>query len=362
MEAFGSTYAATTFFIFTFPQIIASLLEPPLLLWSARRPHARQRFVVGGLLAMGLAYIGAGLVEHPLAFAGITAIAFTGSGVGVNLAQVTLVDVAPERREALMARWTLLGTLGDLGTPLLLFVLGLCAFGYRVAFVLVGSLTLLHTLILYSRRFPTVGAEPEEDEEEASLGALRSPSTWLWLIVAALCSLLDEVFVALATLHLDASLHLSLGTRSLLLGANTAAEVVGLLATELALARGISGRRVLFVAGCMTAGALWLWVFTSHVGLSATALIVLGAAAAPLWPLAKAQAFATQPDQTAAIEAASSLLGWLELIFPLLLGWVADRSGLTTALLLLSLQPLAAILATVIASRRGKSRRPPTPQ
>ena len=173
---------------------------------------------------MGLAYIAAGLVEHPLAFAGITAIAFTGSGVGVNLAQVTLVDVAPDRREALMARWTLLGTLGDLGTPLLLFGLGLCAFSYHVAFILVGSLTLLHTLILYNRRFPTVATEPEEDEEEASPSALRSPDTWLWLIVAALCSLLDEVFVALATLHLDASLHLSLGTRSLLLGANTAAR------------------------------------------------------------------------------------------------------------------------------------------
>lgn len=361
MAVFGGDYAATAFYVFTLPQVVSSLVEPPLLLWAARRPHARRGFVVGGLLAMGLAYAAAGLVNHPLVFASVSAIAFIGSGVGVNLAQVTLVDAAPDRREALMARWTLLGTLGDLGTPLLLFALGLLACDYHQAFFLVGSFTLLHALILFGRRFPTVTSDPEADEEaEVSIGALRDRRTWLWLIVATLCSLLDEVFVALATLHLDARFHLSLGMRSLLLTACTAVEAAGLVMTELALARGADGRRLLRLAASLTLGALLTWIFADQVGLSAAALLVLGLTSAPLWPLAKAQAFATRPKQSAAIEAASSLLGWLELVFPLLLGWVADRTSLTTALLLLSLQPFTVFMATL--SKSGGTQPPKTPQ
>lgn len=82
-------------------------------------------------------------------------------------------------------------------------------------------------------------------------------------------------------------------------------------------------------------------------------MIPVGATAAPLYPLAAAQAYARRPGRSGSVLAASHLFTPLGLALPWLLGTVADRAGLLVALALLVVQPLGLVaLATAGPGRR----------
>jgi MFS family permease len=142
----GLSYVAFTLVLFTAPQVLALVAEPPLLLLAAHRPHQRKLLTVGGLVMMALGLLGAAAAPSGAMLALALGLAFIGSGLGVNLAQATLMDAAPDRRDSMMTRWALLGELGDLGTPLLLAGLGALTLGWRSAFAVVGASLMLHAL------------------------------------------------------------------------------------------------------------------------------------------------------------------------------------------------------------------------
>src|SRR5690606_994311 len=145
---FAVPWAAAVFAAFTVPGVLAWLVEPSLLLLADRHPRRRRAFVVGGLLLMGASLVVAASAPGPLTFGVATALAWVGNGLGVNLAQATLMDADPDRREQWMARWTLAGTLGDLAAPLLLAALAAGGLTWRAASAVVGVLTCAHALVL----------------------------------------------------------------------------------------------------------------------------------------------------------------------------------------------------------------------
>lgn len=343
-NVFAGDYARTTLWVFTVPQVLAGIVEPPLMVWAAAQPRARKLWVAGGLSVMGAAYLALACVSHPGWFAAWSALAFVGSGIGVNLAQASLVDAAPGRRAPLMVRWTLLGALGDLATPCLLAVFAWASLSYRYGFAVAGGLTIALAVLLLTQRFPgAVVADDAPALQHQPWLVVRHAPVLGWLLLASLCSLLDEVFFAFAALHMAEVWQLPPSQRSALLTLVALASAVGLFIAERALARGASARAWLLGSSATTAFALLTWVLAPAGWVSALALVCVGAAAAPLWPLVKAQAFAALPQQAAAVEAASSVLGWVELLFPVLLGWAADQVGIEMALLLLMIQPLAVL-------------------
>jgi hypothetical protein len=80
-------------------------------------------------------------------------------------------------------------------------------------------------------------------------------------------------------------------------------------------------------------------------------MLPVGACAAPLYPLAAAQAYARAPNASGAVLAAGHLFTPLALALPFLVGSVADHAGTSAALALLAAQPLGLVVLVAVTRR-----------
>lgn len=351
--AFGLRYETAALVLFALPRLAGLLLEAPLYVLADRFP--RKPFVVGGLGALGLFLAVAGASPNSLTFGLALALAGATSGIGVNLAQATLVDVHPEDGERLMARWAFMGALGDLATPVLFASLAAFALGWREAFLTTGLLFVIYAAALLPFRFPAarVGADGLPPVRAAVRSALASRGLLLWLFGVWLCGMMDEILVAFAALRLDA-LGASVGERSLILAGFVGGSLTGLLATDRLLRR-VDAMRLLRAAGTCCALAYGAWILAEDSRVSGVLLAIVGFCASPLYPIAQAQAYRALPGQSGLVNAVGTLFAPLDVALPFVLGLVADRAGLGPALTVLALQPLGLL---IIASGRAQGRGP----
>lgn len=347
-DGLGISYAAAALALFTVPQLAATVVEPPLLVLASRAP--RKPLVVLGLLVMGAALIGCGLADGPWALGALMIAVWLGSGFGVTLSEATLLDADLTRQPQRMARWTLLGSLGDLCAPLLVAALSAAAFGWREGFFVVGAVVALYALLLARVRFPPPQAVDEDaDDEEPTLraavgAALGNRRLLWWLLGAELCSLLDEVFVAFGSLYLSTRYGASLAEIGVAMAAMMVGSVAGLVLLERRLAAGADADRLLRRASAACAVMVVVWLSAPSVWWSTAALVLLGASIAPQWPLATARAHRELPGQAAMVSAVGGLFTPLGIVLPLLVGLLADRVGLSVALLVMLAQPLGLLV------------------
>jgi predicted MFS family arabinose efflux permease len=357
-QTFATSYATTAWVLLLVPAVLALVLEPIIFLAADRWP--RRHFVRAGLAAMALSSLGAALAPTPLVLSLAVALMAVSAGTGVALAQATLVDLFPAARERVMTRWALMGLIGDLVGPALLAVLAAVGLGWRAGFAMVAAGLALWTLFLF-RPFPEPPRAPEaageDGDEPGMLAALRlalgNRRLILWMAASAFCDLLDEILVVFASLHLRDDLGAGPTQRAVVLGAFIAGGAGGVLWAERLLRRH-APLRVLagFSAACVVSYLVWLLM--PCWWLSAIAMLAVGAAASPLYPITQAQAYAALPGRSGAVNAAGHLFTPLAMALPWLLGRLADHAGTTAALLVLVAEPLAIFL---IAARAGAKDR-----
>jgi MFS family permease len=344
-STFAIHYRTAALLLFVVPQLTGLLIEPPLFLLADR--VRRKWLVIGGMVALGACDLVAGLSTSVWTLAGALAFAWPASNVGINLAQATLMDAHPEERERLMARWTFMGMLGDIGTPVLFAALAALSLGWREAFLVNGFVMLSYAAVLSLFRFPETHAQRDMEEHPplraAVAAAIRNRSLRLWLLGVFLCGALDEVLVAFAALHLRERLGAGVGQRSAILIAYMVGMLVGLLVTDRLLSRADPIRLVRLSAG-VSGSLLLAWVFAPGLASSAALLALVGLCAAPLYPIAQARAYRALPGASGLVNAAQSLLVPLDLALPLVLGLLADRLGLTAALSVLALLPFGLLV------------------
>jgi MFS family permease len=376
--------------LFTGPGLIGLVFEMVAL--AATDRVGRRTMLVGALLTMAVcAWLMAG-AAHPallsLAF-GVWGIA---SGVATGLGQAALVSRDPEPERA-MARWGIAAEMGDLLAVLLVVGLEAGSTSWRVALVLTSLLPLLDGLVLAFSPSLTEGVVEEErrgsdrgaatqaqtpgrdaDQEELSAEvpsperpvdieepfwtALRDAITdWrllAWLLAAASCTLMDEIVVVLASLHLT-SVGASPWLRGIEIGAMALGGMGGLALTE----RYVSSwgsRPVLLLSAALTVGSFlgWLAAGTSPLGVGLA--VLFGAGVGPMYPLAKAAAYARCPGRPGLVGALDRLFYPLDLAAPVLLGLLSDSYGLQVALLALLVQPLTVALVALISALGSKPR------
>ena len=341
----GLSHTGTAWVVFVGPGAIALVLEPLLFLLADRYP--RRWFVRGGLAAMAVGSLAAAFAPGPIVLAGALTLWGVAGGIAVALAQATLVDWWPEQRARTIARWAMLSLAGDLAAPALLGALG---GDWRTGFVIAAGGLAVWTLLML-RPFPDAPVTVDEDEQPAPLlAALRDALTdrtlVLWLFGTALCDMLDEILVVFASLHLRNDLGAGTTMQSITIGAFVAGGAAGLVVLD-RLLKHRSERWLLVAAGSACAVAYALWLAAPTAWLAAVLIVPVGATAAPLYPLAAAQAYARRPGRSGSVLAASHLFTPLGLALPWLVGVVADHAGLTVALALLVVQPLGLVaLAT----------------
>ena len=336
------------------PHILGSLVEWVLMLLGDT--PLRKRLIVGGGFAITLAL---GLIATAGAFPPLLVawlISFPASGAFVSLSQATLMDLNPGREAQMMARWTFLGSLGNLVGPLLLaggFALG---WGWRWAFWMLAGLALILALAAWRSRIP-LPAHPAVEAARSDPGvrrvgaellrglgqALRSPRLLLMILLLQLADLMMDVLSSYLPLFYADVMRLQPAQVALLLSITTLAGLAS-DALVIPLLEKFDGSRVVRLSA-LVVGVLYIAFLLAPWAAAQIALVLLLKLLTLGWySVLQGEAYAAAPGRSGTVMALNSLGGLIGGIFPWVIGVAAEQIGLRPAMWLLLLGPLSILL------------------
>jgi len=344
--------------LFGAPAILSTVLEPAVLLLGDT--PLRARLIRGGGLLLGLALLLVGGADSFAVLLLALTVSYPASGAFVGLTQATMIERHPARESEMMARWTAAGTLGSLSGPVLFAGMVFLGLSWRSTFVLLGAVCLGLALLVRSPR----PSSATRFSWRSITGELRSNlqatihlrRLWRWLLLLPLADLMLDVFFGYIALFLTDVVGLAPATAAVAV----TIWLLGFLAGQVVLARGVAGRNVRRLirwtsAATLVLFPLWLLVPGGMAGQLA-GLFVLGLLASPWYPLLQGEAFAAAPGRAATVTALTSVTGTAGGILAVLAGVVATSFGLTVGLALLTLGPLGLLVFTPEGSREEQGR------
>jgi MFS transporter, FSR family, fosmidomycin resistance protein len=326
--------------VLAIPGFVGSALDP---LIGVLADTGRRRAL---LLAGGLAFaLSAGLTAAAVGFWTLLLALVIGNpatGAFVSLAQATLMDLDPPRREERMAWWTLAGSVGYLGGPVLLAAAVWTGAGWRGVSVALALATL--PLVAASRRLPLAPARrrPTVRALRHALRELRRLEVLRWLTVLEAADLMLDVFHGFLALYLVDVVGLQPVDAALGVGVWTGAGLIGdlLLVPLLAV---VSGRTYLRISA---AAALLAYPgFLLAPGLPATLVLLaaLGLLNSGWYAIPKAGLYHALPGRSGTAVAVGGVGGLVGSAVPLAVGAAAGLIGLGATMWLLLLAPIALV-------------------
>jgi FSR family fosmidomycin resistance protein-like MFS transporter len=353
----GLTYAQVGLLL-GIPGIIGNGIEPFLAIlgdvWK------RRTLVLGG----GAVFAAALLLTALSRDFGLLLVSFVlfypASGAFVSLSQATLMDLQPSRREHNMARWTLAGSLGVVGGPLVLGASVSLGFDWRGLFAAYAMLTVV--ILIFARRAPfEERARRAEDQGALSLKlfaqglrqarqALRRREVWRWLILLEASDLLLDVFLGFLALYMVDVAGASEGQAAVAVAVWTGVGLIGDLLLIPLLER-IRGIRYLRVSALMVLALFPAFLLAPAFGGKLLLLGALGFFNAGWYAILQASLYSAMPGQSGTALAVKNVSGLVAGFIPLTLGLIAQQLGLQVAMWLLLLGPVALL----IGLPRGKT-------
>lgn len=349
------------------PPVIGTLIEPIIMLLGDTR--LRKRLIVGGGVTISLAiFLVASAHSFALVLAGFVVL-FPASGAFVSLSQATLMDHHPGREPQMMARWTLAGSLGNLMGPLLLAGVLWLGLSWRWSFVIVGCLGLILALVAScqpAEYFPAIaspfkGANPLEMEMAtwAATGrdllvGLRRAVTNLhllrWLALLQFSDLLLDVFTSYLPLYFTDVLGTPLAQTSLLMSLFLLAGLISDIILVPLLER-FPGRSVVRLSAGAVAVLYFSWLLAPWFWLKVILVFVIKLTTLGWYSVLQGEAYAALPGRSGTVMALNSLGGLLGGILIGLVGFAAERLGLSLAMWLLLAGPLVLICFVPLRER-----------
>jgi len=273
------------------------------------------------------------------------------TGAFVSLAQATLMDREPARRERNMARWTAAGSVGYVAGPAL--IAGGVALGLGWRGVLAGLGLAAVPLALAVRSVPGL---PSGGRASLGgfLGALRDREVLRWLAVLEATDLLGDVFHGFLALYfvdvagtgpVEAALAISVWT-----GAAFAGDLV-----LLPLLRRVSGRRYLRASAFAVLAVYPAFLLVPSTPAKLALLVPLGLLNAGWYAIPKAGLYSALPGRSGTAVAVAGVGGLAGALIPAALGFLAAGVGLAPTMWLLLLAPVA-LLAGTPRRRAGRPR------
>jgi len=268
------------------------------------------------------------------------------SGAFVSLAQATLMDADPPRRARNMARWTLAGSFGYVGGPLLLVAAVYLGFGWRGAIAALAVVAL--PLTLATLRFPTPRPETAPPLGRAvrdALAAVRRRDILRLLLTLEAADLLLDVFHGFLALYLVDAAGQTASTAALGVGVWTGAALVGdwLLLPAL---RRTSGARIIRITALLSLAAYPAFLLVSGLAPKLVLLAALGLLNSGWYAIPKAWLYDALPERSGAAVAVGGLGGIAGAAVPLVLGFLAGAAGIAATMWVLLLAPVALLALT----------------
>ena len=327
------------------PGMISSFIEP--FLGILGDVWKRRVLILGGGLFFVISLI-ITAVSHSYIPLLLSFILFhPSSGAFVSLSQASLMDLAPERQEHNMARWTFSGSLGVALGPLLLSGFLILGFGWRPVFLLLGFLS---TLILFSawRHIPHAGnpsaALPRFsdvfDGLRNAFKALRNGQVLRWLILLEFSDLMLDVLYGFLALYFVDVAGFSAGNAALAVAVWTGVGLLGdfLLIPLVERVKGLDYLRWSVVLELILFPCFLLapqpWLKLIIVGL-------MGFFNAGWYAILKANLYSIMPGQSGTVMALDNVSGLFGKFLPLGIGIAAQAFGLQWAMWFLLAGPIA---------------------
>lgn len=338
--------------LFTGGALSSMVLEPVISLLSDR--GSKRWWVLGGLLGMALSFMLMGsLMQY-----GLLLLAFVlfnpADSAAVGLSQATLIDSAPQEATHAMTRWTLLSSIGDLLSPLVVGAIVAVHLGWSALCWLGAALWLVVAVPLWFQRFPrpiavdgiSEAAAGQKNKIWAGLReGLRDPVMLRWVALSLIPIMLDEVFLGFESLYLHDVLHASQEAVALIV----AIQMVGALFALFVLDRFVSSMPVaphwlLRWLALLTLIGMIAFLTTRSLLIATVALFVISLSAVGWYPIAKAQAYERLPGRSGTVRAIVSLGAPFDIALPGIVGMIAGRFGLLAGLGFLGLAPILMLL------------------
>ena len=324
------------------PGFVGSALDP-LVGGLGDTRHRRAALVWGGFGFALSAAASAGAIGFWSLLAALV-VGNPASGAFVGLSQATLMDSAPHERERNMARWTLSGSFGYVGGPVLLSVGLWVGVGWRGALAALAVTTI--PLLVALPHLPSA-AEREHQSLRASLaaalGALRVREVQRWLLTLEALDLLGDVFHGFLALYFVDVAHVSPSAAALGVSIWTASSLVGdsLLLHVLRRASGFAYLR----ATAFGALAVYPAFLLVHgIAPKLVLVAVLGLLNAGWYAVPQAALYGALPGRSGAAVAVGGFGGLLGAAVPLVLGLTAGAVGLGATMWTLLLAPVALLV------------------
>lgn len=330
------------------PAFVGNALEP--FLGVLGDTHRRRTLLLAGGVGVALS---AALTSAAAGFWWLLValcIGYPAATAFVSLAQASLMDFEPERRERNMARWALAGSAGVVAGPFLLAVAVWAGGGWRVVPAVLAVVAL--ALTLAARRAPVRGGAGGESLLRGLVGAaaaLRRREVLRWLGVLEASDLMLDVFHGFLALYFVEVAGLGGVEAGLALGVWTGGGLAG-DALLLLVLRFVPGVRYLRLSALAVAAVYPAFLLVDTLEVKLTLVALLGLLNSGWYAIPKAGLYQALPGRSGTAIAVGSVGGFVGAVVPLTLGLLAEAVGLGAAMWALILAPAALL---VLLPRQG---------
>jgi len=219
---------------------------------------------------------------------------------------------------------------------------------------LAASIWLVLAIIIGTQRFPRPSAE-SDDESPASFttllgrlrSALRDPVLLRWVALAAIPTMVDEVFLGFIALYLRDVLHVSQTTIGLIVALHTFGALLGLFLLDRFLLKWSTPRQLLLWLSLLVLVGMICLLSIHIVWVVTLALFIIGLGASGWYPVANGQAYARLPGHASIVRTVMSLFVAVDVAIPGIVSIIADHYGLIAGLGFLGLAPVFMLLLLV---------------
>jgi FSR family fosmidomycin resistance protein-like MFS transporter len=330
--------------LFTIPSIVAVFIEPFYGL-LAEAGYRRRLLLIGGLAFAFALVIIAASVNFGMILIGMSLL-FPASGALIGMAQITLMDAAPQRHEQNMARWTFAGSLGVVAGPLALATAAGAGPGWRGFLLGSALITMLATLWTLRVRDHQV-TKPEQVNIMMGLreafSTMRQWPILRWLVLLG-CSdlMLDQLFAFLALYLVDV---VGVTTAQAALGV-TVWTGVGLLGDFLIipLLERVTGVVYLRLSAAALLILYAAFLLIPSLLLKLVILGLIGLFNAGWYSILLGNLYSALPGRSGLALTINNIFSVVNGVVPLLIGALATVAGLEVAMWLLWLGPLALLM------------------
>lgn len=275
---------------------------------------------------------------------------FPSSGAFVSLSQANLMDSDTTRHEQNMARWTFAGSLGVLSGPLLLGLFLYLGLGWRGTYAALASFSTLCLLAALRYLPPDSVSAPSPslrvvfDGFRAAFAALKRAEVWRWLLLLEFADLMmDVLFSYLALYFVDVAYVTEVQAGV----AVTVWLAMGLITDFLFIP--VIDRQKDSLPFLRITALVELFVFAAFLLVPGFVLKLIFVIAVNLlntgwYSILQGRLYSSLPGQSASVMTLGSVTAPLAKFLPFLIGFLADRFGLQTAMWILLLGPLALLI------------------